>query len=211
MNVKSSRSYHHARFQRPCSQSIPENTDAKRMFFCLFFLFFLKHETHQLSPLTFYSMISMCVVLKNKQQTNKNILLLSDEKFFKKTKNTNNIHINNYFKKNTYISMTLFRLAFSHIKWKKARAQTIVRKIPNSGFISTRSPSVKMNCFLRSFLQASTMAICCAATDRTGRSIRLNSSKQPHDPDWAKPVASVREEKKRHKYRCNATASSFGS
>ena len=100
MNVKSSRSYHHARFQRPCSQSIPENTDAKCMFFCLFFLFFLKHETHQLSPLTFYSMISMCVVLKNKQQTNKNILLLSDEKFFKKTKNTNNIHINlkNFFK-----------------------------------------------------------------------------------------------------------------
>ena len=163
-------------------------------------------------PLTFYSMISMCVVLKNKQQTNKNILLLSDEKFLKKKKNTNNIHINNYLKKKkTYISMTLFRLAFSHIKWKKARVQTIVRKIPNSGFISTRSPSVKMNCFLRSFLQASTMAICCAATDRTGRSIRLNSSKQPHDPDWAKPVASVREEKKRHKYRCNATASSLGS
>ena len=69
---------------------------------------------------------------------------------------------------------------------------TIVRKIPNSGFMSTTSPSVKMNWVLRSFLQLRTIAICCAATDNTGRSIRLNSSKQPHAPDWARPGGKTR-------------------
>lgn len=64
---------------------------------------------------------------------------------------------------------------------------TIVRKMPNSGFIPTLSPSVKMKVFRRSFLQVSTVAICWAVTERTGRSIRLNSSKQPQDPDWARP------------------------
>ena len=64
----------------------------------------------------------------------------------------------------------------------------MVRKSPNSGSRSTTSPSVKTNCVLCSFLAASTMAICCAATDNTGRSIRLNSSKQPHDPDCARPA-----------------------
>lgn len=64
---------------------------------------------------------------------------------------------------------------------------TIVRKIPNSGFISTLSPSVKIKFFRRSFLQVSTMAICWAATESTGRSIRLNSSKHPQEPDWARP------------------------
>lgn len=63
----------------------------------------------------------------------------------------------------------------------------MVRKMPNSGFIPTLSPSVKMKVFLRSFLQVSTVAICWAATERTGRSIRLNSSKQPQEPDWARP------------------------
>ena len=67
-------------------------------------------------------------------------------------------------------------------------ALTMVKKMPNSMFKSTMSPSVKTNCFLRSFLQANTMAICCAATDKTGNSMRLNSSKQPQDPDWAKPA-----------------------
>lgn len=60
--------------------------------------------------------------------------------------------------------------------------------MPNSGFISTLSPSVKMKFLRRSFLQVSTMAICWAATESTDRSIRLNSSKQPHEPDWARPV-----------------------
>lgn len=64
---------------------------------------------------------------------------------------------------------------------------TIVKKSPNSGFISTLSPSVKIKFFLRSFLHVKTIAICCAATDSTGRSMRLNSSKQPQDPDCARP------------------------
>lgn len=73
---------------------------------------------------------------------------------------------------------------------KKAEVQqlflcflTIVRKRPNSGFIVTLSPSVKIKDFLRSFLHVRIMEICWAATERTGRSIRLNSSKQPQDPD----------------------------
>ena len=66
--------------------------------------------------------------------------------------------------------------------------RTIVKKIPNSGSMSTLSPSVKMNWLFLSFLHSNTMAICCAATDNTGNSILLNSSKQPQDPDWAKPA-----------------------
>ena len=63
----------------------------------------------------------------------------------------------------------------------------MVKKIPNSVSMSTLSPSVKINDVFLSFLHRSTMAICWAATDNTGNSIRLNSSKQPHEPDWAKP------------------------
>ena len=59
----------------------------------------------------------------------------------------------------------------------------MVTKIPNSGFMSTVSPSVKINCFLFSFLQVRTTEICWAATDSTARAILLNSSKQPQDPD----------------------------
>lgn len=64
----------------------------------------------------------------------------------------------------------------------------MVKKMPNSGSMSTLSPSVKMNCVFLSFLHSNTMAICWAATDNTGNSILLNSSKQPHDPDWANPI-----------------------
>jgi len=65
---------------------------------------------------------------------------------------------------------------------------TMVKKIPNSGFISTTSPSVKMNVGFLSFFAVKTTEICCAATDNTGSSIRLNSSKHPQLPDWARPV-----------------------
>ena len=68
----------------------------------------------------------------------------------------------------------------------------MVKKIPNSGSMLTLSPSVKTKTGLRSFLHCNTMAICCAATDNTGNSIRLNSSKQPHDPDWARPEMKYR-------------------
>lgn len=74
---------------------------------------------------------------------------------------------------------------------KKAEIQwvflTMVRKSPNSGFRVTLSPSVKTKDVLRSFLHVKIMEICWAATERTGRSIRLNSSKQPQDPDCANP------------------------
>lgn len=50
------------------------------------------------------------------------------------------------------------------------------------------SPSVNWNVFFFSRLLARTTATCWAATDSTGSSMRLNSSKQPHEPDWAKPV-----------------------
>ena len=63
----------------------------------------------------------------------------------------------------------------------------MVKKIPNSGSISTSSPSVKINIFFLSFLHVSTTWICWAATDSTGSSMRLNSSKQPQLPDCAKP------------------------
>ena len=59
--------------------------------------------------------------------------------------------------------------------------------MPNSESMSTSSPSVKMNIFFLSFLHVRTTWICCAATDSTGSSIRLNSSKQPQLPDWARP------------------------
>lgn len=65
-------------------------------------------------------------------------------------------------------------------------------KIPNSGHMSTVSPSVKTNDLFFSFLADSTTATCWAATDNTGNSIRLNSSKQPQDPDWAKPRIIVK-------------------
>jgi len=68
---------------------------------------------------------------------------------------------------------------------------TMVRKIPNSLSIDTTSPSVNMNWGLFIFLHCSTIAICWAATDSTGSSIRLNSSKQPQDPDCASPVNKI--------------------
>ena len=78
------------------------------------------------------------------------------------------------------------------LMWQKQlKVITIVINRPNSGSRSTTSASVKTNCGLRSFLQTSTMAICWAATESTGNSIRLNSSKQPHEPDCAKPTAQT--------------------
>ena len=32
---------------------------------------------------------------------------------------------------------------------------------------------------------------CCATTDSTSKSIRLNSSKQHQDPDWARPEKNL--------------------
>ena len=69
--------------------------------------------------------------------------------------------------------------------------QTMVRKMPNSGFMSTLSPSEKMNCLRRSLRALNTIAICWAATDNTGKSMRLNSSKQPQDPLCARPAECV--------------------
>lgn len=60
--------------------------------------------------------------------------------------------------------------------------------MPNSGHISLMSPSVKMKVFFFSFLAERTTATCWAATDSTGNSMRLNSSKQPHEPDCASPL-----------------------
>lgn len=64
---------------------------------------------------------------------------------------------------------------------------TMVMKIPNSLFKFTESPSVKTNCCFFSFFAFKTVATCWAATDKTGNSMRLNSSKQPQVPDWASP------------------------
>jgi len=61
--------------------------------------------------------------------------------------------------------------------------------MPNSGSMLTMSPSVNTNCDRRSFLHVRTIAICCAATDSAANSIRLNSSKQPHDPDIDRPAS----------------------
>ena len=80
------------------------------------------------------------------------------------------------------------------IYFARRKRRTMVRKIPNSGSMSTTSPSVKMNWFLRSFLHVSTTWICWAATDSTGSSIRLNSSKQPQLPDCASPATARRRE-----------------
>ena len=40
----------------------------------------------------------------------------------------------------------------------------------------------KTSCFV--FFASWRHVICCAATDKTGKSMRLNSSKQPQEPDW---------------------------
>ena len=106
------------------------------------------------------------------------------------------LHFAYHFKKDIQISFYLRKII---LIWKICTKLTIVRKIPNSGLRSTTSPSVKMNYFLRSFLAVRTMAICCAATDSTGRSIRLNSSKHPHDPDCANPGKYH----KIHSFRCD--------
>ena len=79
----------------------------------------------------------------------------------------------------------LFIITVNNNKWKNF---TMVINIPNSGLRSTTSPSVKINWRFRSLRQPRTIAICCAATESTGRSILLNSSKHPHDPDWARPI-----------------------
>lgn len=65
---------------------------------------------------------------------------------------------------------------------------TIVINIPNSGQTSTTSPSVKIKFFFFSFFADRITATCWAATDSTGSSMRLNSSKQPHVPDCANPI-----------------------
>ena len=88
--------------------------------------------------------------------------------------------------------------------WNKS-VHTMVKKIPNSMLRATLSPSVKMKFFLRSFLLCSTMAICWAATDNTGSSILLNSSKQPHEPDWAKPGIE------KELYRCKQGAQTISN
>ena len=77
---------------------------------------------------------------------------------------------------------------------------TIVKKRPNSGSRSTTSPSVNINCGFLSFLHWSTIAICCAATDNTGSSIRLNSSKHPQEPDCARPTNEKSGEVKKQSY-----------
>lgn len=77
-----------------------------------------------------------------------------------------------------------------HEKLSGNKILTMVRKIPNSGFMRMTSPSLKTKVSFFSFLQVNTILICCAATESTGSSIRLNSSKQPHDPDCAKPKTS---------------------
>ena len=56
---------------------------------------------------------------------------------------------------------------FSGSSCRPAYVGFMVMKIPNSGFMSTVSPSVKINCFRFSFLQFSTTEICWAATERT--------------------------------------------
>lgn len=84
------------------------------------------------------------------------------------------------------------------------RILTMVRKMPNSGSMLTTSPSVKTNCDLRSFLHVRTMAICCAATDNAANSMRLNSSKHPHDPDIDSPAGHITSEEPVSSYdRCS--------
>ena len=83
---------------------------------------------------------------------------------------------------------------------------TMVKKIPNSMSMSTLSPSVKMKAGFLSFLHCRTIAICWAATDNTGNSIRLNSSKHPQEPDWAKPVLFFLEGKNIHGLKSNILA-----
>ena len=61
-------------------------------------------------------------------------------------------------------------------------------KIPNSGFMLTMSPSENRNILFFSFLQVRMIDICCAATDKTGSAILLNSSKHPQVPDCANPL-----------------------
>lgn len=67
---------------------------------------------------------------------------------------------------------------------------TIVIKSPNSGFSSNSSPSENTSCLFLDFLADKTICICCAATDKTGSSILLNSSKHPQEPDCAKPTTN---------------------
>lgn len=79
----------------------------------------------------------------------------------------------------------------------------MVMNIPNSGQSSTISPSVNWNDFFFSFLLAKTTATCWAATDNTGSSIRLNSSKQPQEPDCAKPKEENERKERRIVFKSN--------
>ena len=60
-------------------------------------------------------------------------------------------------------------------------------KNPTRGSRETMEPSVKTKLFLRSRMAFRTQNTCWAQTDSTSRLMRLNSSKQPHRPDWARP------------------------
>ena len=64
----------------------------------------------------------------------------------------------------------------------------MVMKYPTLGSRLTVLPSVKTNSFFLSLMALSTQYTCWAHTLRTSRLIRLNSSKQPHRPLWARPL-----------------------
>lgn len=59
------------------------------------------------------------------------------------TPETNPLYIN-------HTSIKIFKICNTYVL-------TIVKKIPNSGFKSTQSPSEKINCFFLSFLAVKTM------------------------------------------------------
>ena len=60
-------------------------------------------------------------------------------------------------------------------------------KKPTPGLRIVFWPSMKGNSVLCCLSADSTQLTCCATTDSTGSSIRLNSSKQPHAFDCARP------------------------
>ena len=79
-------------------------------------------------------------------------------------------------------------LRFSGSSWRPAYPGFIVMKNPTSLFSAIVWPSVNVNDFLSSRIDASTEPTCCATTESTSRSMRLNSSKQPQQPDCASPL-----------------------
>ena len=79
---------------------------------------------------------------------------------------------------------------FSGSSWRPAYPGFIVMNMPTSLSSLMTWPSLNWKVARSWRMASSTEATCAAATESTSRSMRLNSSKHPQQPDCASPLYS---------------------